>query len=130
MDNRRSDREIRVQQLARSPLGKTTTVYRMRIKLCSAKFGATTTDSLKFSMGGLRILINIYDIYDIYDMYDVYGEICWKPYCSYQIWRFPAIFLANPMGSRHLEILEAPSHGNFSRRSLPERMLVGQEIQA
>jgi hypothetical protein len=26
--------------------------------------------------------------------------------------------------------LEAPSHGNFSRRSLPERMLVGQEIQA
>ena len=41
------------------------------------------------------------NIYDIYDMYDVYGEICWKPYCSYQIWRFPAIFLANPMGFRH-----------------------------
>ena len=44
--------------------------------------------------------------------------------------RFPAIFLANPMGFRHMFFLEAPSHGNFSRRSLPERMLVGQEIQA
>ena len=71
----------------------------------------------QFSTGGCR------------NIYDIHAKTCWKPHGSYQIWWFPAIFLANPMGFGPY-LPEALSHENSSRRSLPERMLAWQEIQA